>query len=130
MLQKKSNNLGAVALTKARELQSLIDILNNTTIGSLSEDTTANANAIVAINNNITVLTNAVNINMNAISLLNAKIDSLATLFALGFDSTTGALTTEAYTTHAHNYNDTTIADTADGTGTETITTKTTEGVN
>ncbi|MDT8337579.1 MAG: hypothetical protein RQ763_00125 [Sulfurimonas sp.] len=143
MNSKKSNNLGAVAITKARELEALIDILNNTTIGTLNEDIaanandiatlnegiTANANAIVAINESIATLNTAITANAEALAVIDAKIGALSTLFSLAFD-VAGVLTTEAYTTHKHSYEDATIADTADGSGTETSTTKTTTGVN
>ena len=129
MTSQKSNNLGAVALTKARELQALIDILNNTTVGSLNEDITANANAIISLNADVDTLDGKVTTNTNAIASLNAKMNALATLFTLVFNQD-GSMASEAYTTHTHDYEDATIADTADGTGVESSTTKTTAGVN
>ena len=122
MPTKKSNNLGAVALTKARELQALIDILNNTTVGSLSDDITANTNAITGINNTL------VSIN-NSISLINTKVSTLTSIFSIMLN-TDGSLMSEAYSSHTHAYEDGTINDTVDATGTQTDTTRNTQGVN
>lgn len=59
------------------------------------------------------------------ISAINSKLDKIVQLFSIVFDSD-GSIASNNYTTHKHNYTDATIADTADGTGTLTETTKTT----
>lgn len=130
MTYKKNNPLlAAAASVKIRELQVLIDTLNNTTVGSLNEDIAANATAIAANTTNITANTTAITANTSAIALINAKLTAIAGLFGLVFDIN-GALTSNSYTSHTHTYEDATIADTADGTGTVTITAKNTQGVN
>lgn len=53
------------------------------------------------------------------------KLDQIFALFSIVFNPD-GTIDAENYTTHKHNYADATIADTADGTGTLTETTKTT----
>lgn len=53
------------------------------------------------------------------------KLDQIIALFSIVFKAD-GTIDAENYTTHKHNYTDATIADTADGTGTLTETTKTT----
>ncbi len=100
MPTQKQRNFDKASIVKSRELQELIDTLNNTTVGNLQSQ----------------------------IDLINRKIDAIAGLFSILFN-TNGTLSSEAYTTHTHNYEDETIADTADGTGTSTTTTKTTTGV-
>jgi len=71
------------------------------------------------------------------------KVDALVALFGMTFSRISDrlVLNTEAYTTHTHTvsditdfdhthaFNDATIADTADGTGTQTDTVRETEGV-
>lgn len=133
---KKNANLGAVALTRTRDLQALIDTLNNTTVGSLANDMAANATAIATLNEHLTLRdsdisenTTAIAINSTAITLLSTKLSSLCTLFGVVFDES-GNVVAQEYSTHTHDYADATIADTADGTGVESSTTKTTTGVN
>jgi hypothetical protein len=122
MLNKKSNNLGVVALTKAKELQVLIDTLNNTTVGSLSDNITTNANAITGINNTLVSINNSIN-------LINTKVSTLASIFSIMLN-TDGSLLSEAYSSHTHAYLDGTINDTADATGSQTDTIRNTQGVN
>ena len=142
-------NLGAVAMGKAAYLQSLIDKLNNTTVGDLSARIDSNDNDIVALSdrvssndtdianlgtridsndNDIATLGSRADSHDSDISLINTKIDTLATIFSIVFNAD-GTLNSEAYTAHTHDYVDSTIADTADGTGTQTDKTKTTTGV-
>lgn len=64
----------------------------------------------------------------NANDIINAKINSIASLFGITFNID-GTVNLEAYTEHTHNYTDTTITDTTDGTGTEQTTNKVTTGV-
>lgn len=63
MSNRKSNNLGAVALSKARELQDLIDLLNNTSIAN--------------INTSLSTLGDTMSANTDAIISVNAKIDKI-----------------------------------------------------
>jgi len=99
-MNTKKKLLDKAAVVKTRELNALIDTLNNTTIGTINDD----------------------------ISMLNKKIDALSSVFGLVFNAD-GTLASEAYSTHTHKYEDDTIADTSDGTGETTTTTKTTQGV-
>jgi len=114
-------NLGAVAMGKAAYLQSLIDKLNTTTVGYLSARIDANDVDIFNISGRI-------DSNDVDIALINAKINTIASIFSIVFNAD-GTLNSEAYSVHKHSYIDSTIADTADGTGTQTDTTKTTTGV-
>ncbi|MGB3988524.1 MAG: hypothetical protein WBK67_02405 [Minisyncoccales bacterium] len=126
MFDKKSNSLGAVALAKARELQDLIDILNSTTVGDLVEQLALKATkqeltdglALKATKQELT----------DGLALVHAKINSLAAVFGATFN-VDGTINIEEYTTHAHNYEDATIADPVDGSGAMTTETKTTQGV-
>lgn len=54
MLKNKKEKLGTVAFSKARELQDLINFLNSTTIGNLSNDIEENTQSISALENSIT----------------------------------------------------------------------------
>ncbi len=90
MNDKRVARLGRVAFIKAKKLDKLIDILQNTTIGTINDD----------------------------INIIDTKINSIASLFGITFN-TDGTIDTEAYTQHTHNYTDTTITDTEDGSGTE-----------
>jgi hypothetical protein len=56
------------------------------------------------------------------------KLNAIATVLGITFNSD-GTLNTEAYSSHTHSYEDSTINDTADGTGTETVTVKSSSGV-
>lgn len=82
-------------------------------------------------NNNIT--SNQIKTDVNtldsSVDILNNKIAAIASVLGITFNAD-GTLATEEYTTHTHSYVDTTIADTADGTGTESETTKSTSEVN
>ncbi len=120
MIESKLN-LGAVAMGKAAYLQSLIDKLNSTTVGDLSARIDSN-------DTDIATLSGRIDSNDADITLINTKIDTIASLFSLVFNSD-GTLSSEAYSSHKHDYIESTIADTADGTGTQTDTTKTTTGV-
>lgn len=172
MLVNKNSkrNVGSSAVVKARELQELIDVLNNTTVGSLSEridenqsgintlstslqnilqsvstntsaiDTLAtslqavsnkadeNETSIDALSTSLQSLSQQVSENASAIALINSKIDAIASIFSVIFN-TDGSLSSQGYTSHMHSYEDGTIADTVDGTGTQTDTTRTTQGV-
>ncbi|QDF29008.1 hypothetical protein [Halarcobacter anaerophilus] len=114
-LDNKKDKLGLLAFKKTKQLNALIQELRNTTIGSLNEDVNANANAIIQID--------------EALTIINAKIDSLSNLFGITYN-TDGTIATESYTTHTHNYEDTTINDTVDGSGSETATQKESGEVN
>ncbi len=107
-MSDKGYKLSKLALSKSYILQNLINTLNNTTVGSLSND----------IGNIQTELTT-----------LNTRIVNFASLFGVVFNPD-GTITSEDYTTHKHNYKDKTINDTDDGTGVETDTTRETLGVN
>lgn len=114
-------NLGAAAMGKSAYLQSLIDKLNTTTVGDLSARIDANDVDIFNINGRI-------DSNDVDIALINKKINTIVSVLSIVFN-TDGTLSSEAYSTHKHSYIDSTIADTADGTGAQTDTTKTTAGV-
>lgn len=88
MTKNKINKLGTVGFAKTIELQRLIDELNNTTVGTLSND----------------------------VSTLQTQVSTLI-----------GQMNT--LLNHTHTYTDTTISDTADGSGTASSTTKTTGGI-
>lgn len=130
-----NSNLGAVAMGKAATLQALIDKLNSTTVGDLSDRIDSNNNDITVlsgrINSNdidIANISDRIDSNNADIALINKKIDTVAAIFSIVFNSD-GTLSSEEYSTHAHDYVDSTIADTEDGSGTQTDTTKTTAGV-
>jgi hypothetical protein len=134
--RNKESKLSYAAVAKNRELEELIAILNNTTVGSLADGIANNASDIDALESSVgslaqTIATNASDIDtlQSSVSLLSMKLASLAQLFGVVF-TTEGAIASQNYTTHAHAYEDDTIADTADGTGTVTHTTKNTQGVN
>jgi len=107
----KSNKIATKAFVATRDLQALIDTLNNTTIGTLNTDI-----------GNIQL---ALNVNTVAITLINTKINSIASIFGVTFNPD-GTLLTETYSTHAHTYSDATI----DATGIVTNTSRNTLGVN
>ena len=148
MLESKLN-LGAVAMGKSAYLQSLIDKLNSTTVGGLSDRIDSNDTDITVLggridsndtdistlsgraeshDTDIATLSGRIDSNDTDIALINEKINTIASLFSLLFNSD-GSLSSEVYTSHVHEYIDSTIADTVDGTGTQTDTTKTTTGV-
>jgi hypothetical protein len=54
-----------------------------------------------------------------------SKINAISALFSIIYNESF-LIQSQAYTTHKHSYTDTTINDTEDGTGTATITIKTT----
>jgi hypothetical protein len=118
----KKNKLANVAVAKARELQALIDTLNNTTVGGLSDRIDTNDLAITSLSQADTSINEALNV-------MNNKLNSIAASFGIVFDNT-GLITSEDYLSRTHSYEDATINDTTDGTGTESVTTKTTQGVN
>lgn len=66
----------------------------------------------------------AISNNTEAINLLNARVNSIANLFGITFDSN-GAIVSENYTSHTHSYED----DTINGTGVVSTETKSTSGV-
>ena len=122
-------------MVKTAYLQSLIDKLNNTTVGGLNARIDSNDIDIATLTGridsndiDIATLTARIDSNDTDITLINEKINTLASLFSLIFNSD-GTLNSEAYTTHTHNYTNSTIQDTADGTGIQTDTTNTTTGV-
>jgi len=128
-------NLGAVAIVKTNHLQSLIDKLNNTTVGDISNRIDSNDTDISILSDridsndrDISSLSDRIDSNDTSIALINEKINTLASLFSLVFNDD-GTLDSEDYTTHTHDYIDSTISDTTDGTGEQTDTTKTTTGV-
>ena len=97
-------NLNAI---KNRQLQELVDILNNTTVGSITQDIDNIYNTLGVISNQIAALGSVLNITFNP----------------------DGTLLNNGYTAHRHDYEDSTINDTADGTGTISTETKQTGGV-
>ena len=100
MNNKQKIRLGRIAFTKTKKLNSLIQKLENTTIGSINED----------------------------IMVLQTQIQALANLFDITFD-TNGNIVSEGYTNHFHEVEDSTITDTEDGSGTEVSSTKPTTGI-
>jgi len=119
---KKNNKLASVAVAKARELQTLIDTLNSTTVGGLSDRIDENNLAIAQLQQVNTSTNETINVLIN-------KLNALVSLFGIEFDSDE-KITSEDYLSHTHSYEDATINDTTDGTGEESVTTKTTQGVN
>jgi len=184
MKNSQSDKLSRISIVKSAGLQALIDILNNTTVGTLSSSidsnsadivtintsitnintqaatnandiaaintsitdintqATTNANDIAAINTSITDINTQATTNANDIAainasiqtltdidtLINSKIDSIALLFGIVFN-TDGTISTQNYTAHTHSYSDVSIEDTADATGLTNTDTKTTQGV-
>ena len=63
------------------------------------------------------------------VALLQSQVLSLVTLLNSTFNGL-GNIDVDGYSSHTHDYNDGTIADTDDGTGTQTDTNRTTGGVN
>jgi hypothetical protein len=57
------------------------------------------------------------------IGKLNAKISAISSVFGITFNED-GTLNTESYSSHKHNYEDSTITDTPDGSGTLQTSTK------
>ncbi len=114
MNNKRVARLGRVAFIKTKKLDKLIATLQNTTIGTINDDI-----------NNIELNINNL---YNANDIINTKINSIASLFGITFN-TDGTVNLEAYTQHTHDYTDTTITDTEDGTGTEQSTDKQTSGI-
>jgi len=163
MKNSQSDKLSRISIVKSAGLQALIDILNNTTVGTLSSSidsnsadivtintsitnintqAATNANDIAAINTSITDINTQATTNANDIAainasiqtltdidtLINSKIDSIALLFGIVFN-TDGTISTQNYTAHTHSYSDVSIEDTADATGLTNTDTKTTQGV-
>ncbi len=102
-----TQNLSLAAIGRVNNVQALIDKLNNTTVGGINSRIDGHG-----------VL----------LALIHTKINTLASLFGIVFNAD-GTLNSEAYTTHTHSFIDSTITDTADGTGIKKDTTKTTTGV-
>lgn len=86
---------------------------------SLSQD----FGVVFDANNNI--LSNATKSDIN---ILKNKVAAIASVLGATFNPD-GTLASETYSDHAHSYKDTTIADTADGTGSASTADKTTGGV-
>lgn len=97
----------------------------NNRLDALEVDTHVHANLATLDSLTSTYITNL----ENTIALLETKLANLSSVFGVSFDAA-GAVTSETYSTHTHDFVDTTIADTADGTGVSTDTTKITQGVN
>lgn len=95
--------LAKLGVIKAHELQALIDVLNNTTVGEL--------------NSKVNSLESKVSALEDKNNSLESEVNSLKQRL-------------ENYENHNHGYEDTTINDTADGSGTPSTTNKTTGGVN
>lgn len=85
-MDELQNNLGSAAIVKAGYLQSLIEKINNTTVGDLNA---------------------RIDSNDSELALINKKIEALAALFSLVFNSD-GTLNSEAYSSHKHGYTDST----------------------
>ena len=94
MGNRKSNKLSKIALSKSYTLQTLIDKLNNTTIGGIVSDVEANSY-------DISTLQTRVDNNDDDIALINAKIDAIASLFNIVFNED-GTIKSEDYSTHTH----------------------------
>ena len=127
---KRGKGLAKAALAKTQVIQ--VDMLGDysdeaSKFQSLNNSfgVTYDANNNVQSNNTKTLTLQ----NEADILLLEAKVVAMANLFGIAFD-TDGNITAEDYTTHTHEYVDGTIADTGDGTGLQTDTTKNTSGVN
>ena len=110
----KSKKFAHIAMSQQRKLKELIYTLNNTTIGDLRLRVINNEDDIITLDNRIDTLDN--------------KITAIASIFDIVFNAD-GTLNSESYTTHKHNYIDTTITDTDDGSGIENSATKATDGV-
>jgi hypothetical protein len=134
---KNAKRLGKAALAKSNTISATIE-------GDYEDDRQkflaamqdleitfdANNNVDVdGIKNTVTANTANIATNTDSIAALTVKLDNVANLFGITFNSD-GTIATESYTGHTHDYVDSTIEDTADGTGTQTDTTKTTAGVN
>ena len=99
----------------------------------LNNDLLDNANIMMSV---LGVSTNRVNnrlvvdasILSDKLDLVSNKLDVIASVLGVTFN-VDGTLDAETYSTHTHGYNDETIADTDDGTGTSTDTARTTSGV-
>ena len=100
---KRAARLGKVAWIRTKKLNALISTLQNTTIGTINSD-------IEAIELNINNL-------YNTSIVTNNKIASIADIFGITFNPD-GTAISQTYTQHTHEYTDSTILDTADGTGT------------
>ena len=100
---KRAVRLGKIAYLRTKKLNDLIATLQNTTIGGLLLRVENNEDDIITLDDRI--------------DLLNTKMNSIASLFGITFN-TDGTINTESYTPHTHGYTDSTIPDTADGTGT------------
>ncbi|MDQ7044719.1 MAG: hypothetical protein Q9M40_07100 [Sulfurimonas sp.] len=122
MMKNKKNNIASVALTKSRELETLIAVLNSTTIGSLVAD-------ISGLKNKDIVYADALSDIATALSLIDTKITTLSNTLGITFNAD-GTLAQDNYTTHTHNYSDKTISDTVDATGVVTDETRQTQGIN
>jgi len=120
-MRNRKDKLGSVAMAKTSDLQSLIDTLNNTTVGGLSNDI---AKLTTKVNSQDILINNL----QDSLTLAQSKIDSISAIFNILFDSL-GAITQESYSAHTHQYSDLTIGDTADGTGVASSTPKNTQGV-
>lgn len=143
IFNNKANKFGKIGIAKANTVKVEVegDYENDrqkfnslvTSLGVTFTDNYVNNNDTVnALNNTINDLNNVINNLNSTISDLNIaeqKIDEIANLLGITFDAN-GILTAEEYTTHTHGYEDSTITDTADGTGALTTTNKTTEGIN
>jgi hypothetical protein len=112
MAKDKSNKLSKLALSKSYTIQALIDKLNNTTVGNLSDRIDDNDYDIGNIQTSLNTLNNNIN-------LINTKMSNFASLFGVTFNAD-GTINTENYSIHKHDYIDT---------NKDIDTTKTTQGV-
>ena len=120
--KSKGERLAKAALAKAHTI--------NVNITGEYEDDRVKFNAMAADLGIEFDTLNQVTINQikTDVALLIQKVSALATMLSSSFDGA-GNILTDGYAIHTHGYIDTTISDTADGSGVSTDTSKTTAGV-
>ena len=92
---------GAKGTKLAKAALARINNITSGTTGATDQRVSPMAQSLgITFDGNNNVLNNDTN---DDISLINAKIDAIAALFEITFD-TSGAITTEEYTSHTHNY--------------------------
>ena len=109
-----------LAKRKASTLEERTLLLEEKTL-LLEDDMTVLKDDMAVLKDDMTDVINR----LDNITDVTSKLEKIIQLFSITFDSN-GNIISNNYTSHTHSYKDATIADTAEGTGTLSETTKTT----
>ena len=130
---KRGQALGKAALAKATRIIAGDTTTHDPKVSPMAQSLgiTFDANNNVTGNqttDDIAAIDSKATTNANDIQVLSNKINAIAAVLGITFNGD-GTLASEGYSTHTHAYLDGTIADTDDGSGVQTDTQRTTDGV-